>query len=99
MASSSGIANVHVQKHRHEFSRKYILVWLVTLAYVFDTVVSLTLPSNALIGIPQFYKQVWEEFQNPLTLFGIFLASLCEIFVMSKAIPALRYRIRSFRAK
>lgn len=99
MASSGGIATVHVQKHHNVFSRTYVLVWLVTLAYAFDTVVSLTLPSNALIGMPQLYKQVWDQFQNPLTLLGIYLASLCEILVLSKAIPALRYKIRSLRTK
>lgn len=97
MATSGGIASIHVQKHHRKINNTYVLVWLVTLVYAFDTMVSLALPSNALVSVSYLYKQFWEQFQNPITLLGIYLASLCEILALSKILPALKYKIKSLK--
>lgn len=95
MPLSDGIVSAHAVKLHHLHHSEYTMICLITVAYAFDTIVSLTLPSSALIGLPFVYKQILDEFSNPLLLLGIYLASVCEIFVLFRVVNMIRIKLHS----
>lgn len=61
----------------------YLLLGLVTFAYVFDAISLAAIPLSALRDMPSFFAGLVALFGNPLELFAIYIASVSEIFLFS----------------
>ncbi|MHB2035899.1 MAG: hypothetical protein ACYCPW_04040 [Nitrososphaerales archaeon] len=76
------------QKPRHNVL--FFLVCLASCAYLFDSVSTLTLPIGAVGRAPLFFQRVFDSFRNPALLLAIYLGSLLELLLLSRAYPKMK---------
>lgn len=67
-----------------------LLVSLATCAYLFDSIVSLTIPVAATERAPTLFQYFFDSFRNPVLLLAIYLGSLLELSLFFKFYPKMK---------
>lgn len=73
----------------------FLLMGLASFAYIFDLIVSLSVPAAAIAEAPVFFQHIFVYFRNPVFLLVIYLCSMIELFALSRAYPFLKNLVRT----